>query len=308
MKESYSRVCVVSTVYTLLIYLLYSSFEEIKDTLFVIGKGINEEIRKKIPHLEYVDLTDSDSIFHKIISTIKLRKRLNSNYNLKDSSYWGQDSLFHSGTVLGHNKMTVIEDGFSSYYYYEQHFTFKHRLIRFIIHSKIDDTKVYGIGKHCSRLLGTGIGEFKDERKNILELVSIPTMWNNSDSEKRHFILRLFDVSEEELNTYKNKDVILLTQAAWQGKSTEDMIRMYKEMLLPYEASRVLIKRHPREKLDYSVYFPEYEIITKPFPMELFSLVGVKFNVALTYNSTAVFSFPYELEKVIYDNSFIVRQ
>ena len=153
-------------------------------------------------------------------------------------------------------------------------------------------------------ILGTGIGEFKDNRREKLNLVNIPEMWNNSSQVKRDNILKLFDITEEELNMYSNKDVILLTQAAWQGKSTDDMIEMYREMLKPYDKSRVVIKRHPRETMDYEDFFPGYDIITKAFPMELFSLVGIRFKVALTYNSTAIFSFPYDLERVIYDKTF----
>lgn len=93
--------------------------------------------------------------------------------------------------------MTVIEDGFSTYYYYQM-FSYKHHITQLLIQSKIDETKVYGIGNHCNKVLGTGMGEFKDGRKDKLE--NIPEMWENSSIEKNFFILSIFDVTESELN------------------------------------------------------------------------------------------------------------
>lgn len=302
-KQKYSRVCIINTVYTLLIYLIYSSLNEVYSTLFIVGKGIKKSIREKLPHYEYIEL--DNNIYHKIIKTIIFRHHILSKYDLTNSVFYGQDHLFHTGSILGEHDIIEIEDGLSDYYYYEQTFTFKHRITQFLIGSKLDDTRVYGRGTHCKKIIATGIGKYEDDRINKAEIISIPLVWRNSPESKKNYILSLFDISEEELNSYKDKEVILLTQQCWQGKTTDDMIRIYRELLTPYinDKNRILIKRHPRENLDYSQYFPDIQVITKPFPMELFYLVGVKFKVALTYNSTAILSFPYDLKKVVYDKN-----
>jgi hypothetical protein len=286
-----------------MLYLLYSSLEEVNNTLFIVGKGIKKSILEHLPHYECIEL--DNNIYHKIYRTIFFRHHILSKYDLTNSIFFGQDHLFHTGSILGNHDIIELEDGWSDYYYYELSFTIKHKITQFLIGSKLDDTMVYGRGRHCKKIIATGIGEYKDDRKHKAEIVSIPSLWSNASVKKRLYILSLFDITEEELNSYKDKEIILLTQQAWQGKSTEDMICIYKELLAPYveDKNRILIKRHPRETLDYSVYFPGIQIITKPFPMELFYLVGVKFKVALTYNSTAILSFPYDLKKIVYDKT-----
>ncbi len=87
----------METVYSLLIYILYSSIEEINDTLFVFGKGIKEDIRRRLPNHEYIDV--HCSIYHKIIRTLLLRRRIRKNYKLRGASYWGHDSQFYSGAI-----------------------------------------------------------------------------------------------------------------------------------------------------------------------------------------------------------------
>jgi hypothetical protein len=48
--------------------------------------------------------------------------------------------------------------------------------------------------------------------------------------------------------------------------------------------------------IKYKEFFPEISIISKPIPMQLIDIMGIKFTKAVTISSTAVLSFPYEIE------------
>ena len=45
------HICIADTTYTLSLYLLYMSMEEISKTLFILGDTINSEIKSKLPNM-----------------------------------------------------------------------------------------------------------------------------------------------------------------------------------------------------------------------------------------------------------------
>lgn len=113
----------------------------------------------------------------------------------------------------------------------------------------------------------------------------------------------MFLPQDIDLNLFNDCDTILLTQPFSEyseGNFAEsDKIDVYHQLLAGYDESKVLIKVHPAESTDYSVYFPSAKIIAIPCPMELLALLGIPLCRAITVNSTAIYSLGDSVEKII---------
>lgn len=126
-------------------------------------------------------------------------------------------------------------------------------------------------------------------------------MATKKTTEKKR-ILDVFQFEENDLELMKACDTLLLTQPFNEYSSifTEsDKIEVYRRLLAGQDESKVLIKVHPYEKTDYSVYFPSAQIIHTPCPLELLLLQEITLHKVITVNSTAVFSIGDGIEKVI---------
>ena len=97
------------------------------------------------------------------------------------------------------------------------------------------------------------------------------------------------------------RKILLLTQC-WSEEHliTEDeKITLYRYIINYYGESNIVLKTHPRETTKYETYFPNLEIISDPVPFQLMMLLGLKFDIAVSINSTAIFSLSDNCEKII---------
>ena len=69
-------------------------------------------------------------------------------------------------------------------------------------------------------------------------------------------------------------------------------------MLSSYKigSESLLIKKHPREKTDYSLYFPNNIVMNQSIPMQLLTFNGVRFDEAYAIATTSIFDFPYHIK------------
>ena len=106
--------------------------------------------------------------------------------------------------------------------------------------------------------------------------------------------MAVFDINEEDYLNMKKRSVILLTQQlATEGTVTEEeLAAIYAKLLSPFPPDSVLIKRHPRDRMDYRKYFPQALVYEKFAPMQLFAATGITFRTAVTLFSSSVTSFP----------------
>jgi len=71
--------------------------------------------------------------------------------------------------------------------------------------------------------------------------------------------------------------------------SEKEKIEIYSEILSNYDLKDVVIKVHPREKLNYRNIFPKVEILDEYFPVELFKIFNIEPEKVITIFSSAVF-------------------
>lgn len=299
----FKRICLIDSVYSLLLYILISSEIELKSTRFFFSDGISSKIRNNFKH-HYISRNNffGRNKLHKHLFLIYLRILWGLRWIVnKNLTLWGHDHLFFSPALIGRRKIKLIEDGLSNYQY--DIYKYKDsRIIKSIFSLLLSDSYglVFGRSSNVDEIFLTGlIKEIPMEIKNKVKIIDPLSLFQTRTQNEKYEILNYFDVSISDMEVLKSRKVILFTQAF--EINTENKIKVYKKILNKYNLKDVIIKMHPREDTDYEKYFPETLVIKKPFPIEIATFLGYTFEKAITINSAAVMGFNYPIEIERYD-------
>lgn len=134
--------------------------------------------------------------------------------------------------------------------------------------------------------------------KDKIIKIDLNKKWSEKNKKMQNEILDIFNFKDE----IKNKKVILLTQPLSEDKyiTEKEKIEIYSKILKNFSEKEIIIKTHPREKTEYKIYFPEYEILSTKIPLELLILKGVKIKKIVTLFSTGVFNVDKSVEVEFY--------
>lgn len=192
----------------------------------------------------------------------------------------------HNITVVGvdHNSMAgfffgtnfiLLEDGYSNYdekRYWAERFTIT-----------MPDGRSYIAGGHNDYvrqivLTGRG-GEAPADLRDKCCIINLMAIWKEKTAAEKKRIKDFFDFPEERIKKLlsEGRDCYLVTENYYlAGEMTaEDQIAMYGEILKKYDNKKVVIKPHPNDYLDYKKHFPDCEVVSGFFPMELIPLEGI---------------------------------
>jgi len=305
-KTQVQRVCIVETVYCLLLYLLYSTKEEIENTCFFIGDVLQPLFSGKKFH--FYAFKRRDNTFLRMIFKISLRCFSCFRWNfLKTAKIFGQDHIQFFSGLAGNRKYTLLEDSatvFSSYFntvFYKKNKqlreSWKGNMLK-LLYGKTFAWE-FGQSNQCENIILTKESDLKFLGNRQTTLFDLEKFWQNASKEKQELILNLFDLDLSESFFSNPKNIIIFTQPFYvdiPGFSKQEQIDLYREVVEDYPQNEIVIKVHPRDKINYHTYFPDTEIFNKPIPMQLISLLGVRFEKAVTFSSSSVLSFPYEIE------------
>ena len=299
----------------LLQYLLLSSVDEVNHTFFLwnyvgIPKPVISKLGKMGSYIPKPRMNFLTGI--KIIDYPLLCVRLFFDYYfyypikypflLDDKlEFWGHDHVFGANNILRNHNFRLLEDGTLNYgpYPYRQPTQSLLWLKRLFGGKNYGEYLRYaGSEKRCKAIYLTGLsdeGEVLNDSK--VKIKSFVEMWNESNEDKRRYINEVFGISFDLINECKKHKRILLTQPFSEQEiiSEEEKIDMYR-IVLQKLGNEVVIKPHPMETTDYSIYFPNNVILKTTAPMQLLSLNGIKFDIAYSVNSTALFDFPYKIK------------
>ena len=156
-----------------------------------------------------------------------------------------------------------------------------------------------GDEKQCVAIYLTGLSDKGEVLKDPkVRLKSFSQMWEESNTEKREFINKVFGVSKQIINDNLNFKNILLTEPISEDLliPEEEKIKIYLNLLKRIGRDDIVIKPHPREETDYSVFFPNYHVLDSIIPMQLLTLNGIKYDAAYSIRSSALFDFPYRIK------------
>jgi len=308
MNKSFNRVYIGYTVYSLYLYLLYSSLEEIKDTFFFVGEGIPESIRNKLQNKYYFNSKEYENKnpLSRLIFRIRLRYSSHKKWHfLRTAQIFAQDHFFYSRGLIGNREYTLIEDApniFSCHRailnrlkYPKVLVTLRNLMLKILENSYSGEM---GENKSCKAVLITNIESDPILNNKQLLQVSDVLCWNQAPEAKQNEILTIFNITPEDLIQLRKRKVILLTQnfATLGYVSEQELVDIYSERLIKYSQDNIIIKNHPFDNVQYQKYFPEAYIFDKIVPMQLLNLLEIKYDTVVTICSSAAFSFPYDIQ------------
>ena len=328
MSSSPENVLITRSPYVTLIYFLVNELQKIKNTayFFVITRACSEEeirhTREIFPHSYFFREYSLKSMFKKYsilrrfctalqicsrITVPYLVLRATKNFRwpfLKTAELFCWDLPPIAKALIGKCDYTFLEEGLGVYAYAELEDTlhskdipYSVRLARFLYAPF--GLKPLGLSPQAKRIILTRLAEipncYKD--KNV-EIISIPELWEKSSPEKKALIMKFFDLTFEDIEAIKQKDIIFVEQPLDGYLTVEEKIEMLRRILNRYAHSRILLKTHYRTTINYKELFPDVLVWDKHTPMELLNLCGAKFTEAITINSTAALCFPEDVHIV----------
>ena len=305
-KKDYKYTCIALSMYALLQYLLLQSEKDAKEnTFYFFGSAIPKSIATKLSS-EYPLEVKSEGLYglNRILRKIRVRFIKDKLYPfLKESQLYAQDHCYMH-ILIGKKKYFLLSDApayLSLNYQTNSTLFLNTKLYSKSIRGMIE-TFLYGknIFKICGdNQLCTDVYLTEENTSHILEgkqihIDSLQDMWDQSSQSKRQFINEIFDISIDDLNLCRSKRIIFFSQPFVGDRILTE--REYAEILQrifrKFPTDEILIKLHPRDDFDYTIYFPETSVFKKKVNMQVLQLNGVVFDKAVTICSTAVVALP----------------
>lgn len=307
-KAKYPRVCIVCTVFSLFEYLLYSSYEEIKNTYFIFEDWLYKDFGEKFDNSFRMPAWGTGFFWNPNLIWIRWYYiKWFKLPNLKGSELFTLDHLSYHAVFIGKHKYTLLEDApychsimynknvnFSSIRekWYEHHPSLIQRLLfRF-------RKKVYGPvyfnrwGKNdlCSDLILSTDDYLDYFSKKNMHRMNFKGLWDTFTNQKKDFILNVFDMTLDDVNVLMSKNIIILTMPFYPDYlSYEEHEHIWKQIISKYPKSDVLVKPHPRDNYRYEENISGISVFGKKIPTQFLEVLDLSFNKAVTAYSTAVF-------------------
>lgn len=278
------------TPYALFLYLLSSSEEMIKDTIYFVGNTLKEiEVPNKIVMPAIKKNRDIDFILYRL-KCLKYRKELSH------SLIYAQDHLFFSAPLIDNLPYVLIEDcpNFFSMFddtqkEIENDLEMREKL--FLLRVGRLYKRHRGYNPYCIlRLITTELDRAVLVKRNLRYMqINIYEYWRNASTKKKDFILNVFDIDKRN-NDVSKRDIVLFSQPLVDvcKLTIEEHINIYKPYIMKYGTENIVVKLHPRDNFDYKRYFPGIAILSTKAPQQLLSLLGFNYKIAITCCSSAV--------------------
>jgi len=301
------KVCVIDTPFTLFYYFLIFGVNE--EDIIIMSHHIPKSIRNNVNHIFFpiTVLLPYNSFSNIIINYIRIIQITFYIYILRIKLFkktrghivksYGHGHLLFSFPLYEYKDSAIIEDGVGNYAELPK-FKEYPPLQKFLLaklFGKHIRTMYDGFGTHPNvkevyLTKNKGYSEYIKDKVIVKELDSL---MKSIDDTHKNKILKIFNADEINKMNIKKTDILLLTEPFSEGLelTIEEEIEIYKNIISQYEESQIIIKPHPRETKDYKKYFPNIRILTTPFPLELFKLMGITFNKILTIHSSAALNF-----------------
>lgn len=292
----YSRVCIVNTVYSLFIYLLISSRDDVDHTFFFFSDGIDKNIRNKFLTSYYISDQKLSQKNVLVRTVFRVMLRIVARFKwpfLSSAMLYGHDHLLISPALVGKKKIIVLEDGNGNYDMFALKPVYTKALfLRKLLFGPLVTAIPFGGSCFAEKVILTGLGPIPDILQKKAEVINLFSLWKTLSVEDQERILNYFSLQTDELNRLAQKSIILFTQPFAEDITTEVLIGIYRGMLKDLDLNEVVIKRHPRDGVDYQAEFPDAYVYEKNVPMELLTLLGIRFLEAYTISSSAVLFLP----------------
>ncbi len=297
------NIVIENTLYSLLLYWL---IKEVNNTTYIleaskIDKTIIDKLKENNNVYLFYDFYEkpkiyrffSVHIFQKLKLYFFIKNKLNINYLI-----YGNDDLIPFDIFRKFN-YHIIEDGLKNYIFNDENIK-TGTLINYFkkIIRRLGESKSFGRSNKCKKIYLTGIAPIPKAIVDKVEIINLKQLWKKKSKEEQKEILRIFNITDEIIKSFKNKKVILLTQPISEIGlvSEEEKVEIYKKCLTKHDEKDVIIKMHPRETTNYKKYFPNIMILNTPFPFELITLLDIKINKVITLFSSVALTLGKDIE------------
>lgn len=284
----------------LLLFLLMSNLEKDDLTFVALAKQFKKRLDKLPGKKVYLFLFSKNRIFS-LIYRFLILKKYRYIFKKQKIEIYGDSDLALGKFCFGDFRINLLEDGTKNYMtnletIKKQKFYLKERIF---YDFKIRKNKFENIEKiYLTTFLCKEIPTHL-KNKNV-EIINMKELWDKKSLKEKNIIKECFDFNDTILTTLNsnNKISILFTQPLSEDKvlTEDEKIFLYRQIINKYPDETIIIKKHPREKTDYSKYFPELPLIKENYPTELLMLMDIKFYRAITLFSTAVFGFDKDIK------------
>ena len=305
--------CIADTVYALALYLLYMPMSEIRKTRFFLGSVIPKTYSDKLDNVVRLDTAGQLNGERKLpvlsILRVRLRFLFYSCFFLSGTCIFGQDHLAIFCMMIGLHRYTLLEDAPAVFSRLAGHrildelmrpMCFRER----VMHALRFGMLPYRFFGNSDKCLNRILTEPDDVRSPLIkgrcyELVNLKALWTAADEEKKNFLRGVFGLKDEVCAKFHGCETLFVTQPYREDAHlTDDDWAEVVKKILSCCTGKILIKVHPRDKFDYHRHFPELEIFDLPIPMQLLVFAGIQVKKVITINSSAIYSFPVDVEKI----------
>lgn len=304
--KKFDAVCCADSAYGLFLYFLITG-NGVDNTYFFFSKKVPKIYREqlqgngtlmKLPGTKIRFVHYLVQLYYFIYIPFFYRKK-----RLNGLPVYGFDFMEWTNPIMSLSRdFYLIEDGFGNYTMPPLELErFYASWWRRILISKTNWFHLpFGLSKSVKKIYLTGLMPIPKEIEHKACVIDTKKIWQQIGEKRKQFFLDFF-VGGWCLNLQSNREILLLTQCWSEAKimSEEQKIDLYSRIILIYGEDNVVLKTHPRECTDYKALFPKLEVIDYAVPFQLLDLLGLHFKIAISVNSTAIFSLSDNTEKII---------
>lgn len=298
-------VLLTPSLYTLLLYILLKNDWDKSD--YVLHSRIPQIIRTNLQNVGacvYTDCTKErgNTIFDKLKQNISYIKYLQYSKNFEYINVYGNDE-FYLSMKYRQQGIKIIEDG---PYFNDKKILKKRRmkiyagLLNYWFYWIYKNYVPWGFDNYVTVFYHTSINKLSDEIAKKGVMIDLHQLWNNKSKSEQEQIMHIFGVDPEFVTNIDKYKTILVTQV--MPIPDADKIEMYKSLLLENGIcqSKLLVKTHYAERINYRAIFPEAHVIDTPVPAQLLDVLGCEVDMAMTICSSAIFAFVKPKTKIIF--------
>ena len=302
-----THVCVAPSLFPLLQYLLLVDEETAQyHTYYFFNDVIPSALCRKLVCYRYVRQPDSSLI-------VAIKKRIYKlfiaffktwKYPFLDSAHIYAFDYPVLCIYIGNRKYDMLSDAPQCFTYnmqedseeFRQQIARHHTLLWWIQKCVYGDiyANYYGNNKWCQLIHLTEKNDSPILTTKKVCIQSLDTLWSSASENKKQYILSLFDISEEDIHILSSKPIIFFSQPLREDCNLLDAeyYEILKKIFKHYNTQDIIIKTHPRDKFDYSAYFPQITLYNKSVNSQLLQLLGLTPKKVVTFFSSAVEAFP----------------
>lgn len=294
MNEGIKKICVIDSVYTFLVFVIYN-IDHLEEYFFVFWKNIPQRVFDAVPNKirNSYPLGCISSPYHPFRNYSYKRdfKKVMCDNHLFGLPACGQDHLPFSRCLLNFTDITFeeYEDGIESYIHKKE--TIRFKWLRKLVAS--DYIPSFAFSERVKRIYLTHPELSIDDALNKkVEWINLLDKWVALPPQRKRYICDLFGLVD--LSICKEADTLVLTRPLSEdGFCTEvEKINMVQEILDEVGAKNAIIKPHYRETTNYEVAIQGVFMMSGKFPIELFLLqYGSQFSHIISVGKCSVETF-----------------